>query len=384
MTICRAPARRRTGFARMRILHGPVNVGNQPWTLSRAERALGHQSDVVQNYGTWIGYPADRTLAEVGKKSWRAAVRRSAFALSAPFRYDVLHYYFGRSYLLWDDWGFAFGRSRAIDAAALLEVRIAKLLGRRRFMTLQGCDVRLAGESNRTNTWTPCGEGRCSAFSACRERYDQNRRAMIDTLLPLMDRVFYLNPELGRWVPGGTFLPYANVEIHRIQPAPSPGGRRPRIVHAPSDPNIKGTAMILAALDALSKRFDFELILVQGKTHAEAMEIYRGADLAIDQLLAGWYGGFAVELMAMGKPVAAYIREEDRQFVPPAMWDDMPILRLRPDTLEEDFSAILAHPEALAEAGARSRAYVERWHDPLRIACALDRIYRDPRAPLNF
>lgn len=28
----------------MRILHGPVNVGNQPWSVSRAERALGHSS----------------------------------------------------------------------------------------------------------------------------------------------------------------------------------------------------------------------------------------------------------------------------------------------------------------------------------------------------
>lgn len=368
----------------MRVLHGPVNVGNQPWSLSRAERAAGDKSDLVVNYGTWIGYPSDRTLAQLGSKTAKAAASRAAFALSAPFRYDVLHYYFGRSFMLWDDWGVALGRSRASDALALLDVRIARRLGKRCFMTLQGCDVRIAGDSNRMNAWTPCATGRCSVFESCIQTYDRRRQAMVDKLLPLMDRVFYLNPELGHWVPRGTFLPYANVGIHDIEPSPPQGGRRPRIVHAPSDPNIKGTPMILAALDALSKRFDFELILVQGKSHTEAMQIYRDADLAIDQLLAGWYGGFAVELMAMGKPVAAYIREEDKRFVSPAMWDDMPILRLRPDFLEDDLAAILAKPEKLPEIGAQSRAYVERWHDPARIAGALARIYRDPSAPLDL
>ena len=50
----------------MRVLHGPVNVGNQPWVLSRAERALGINSDVVVSYGTWLEYPADRVLTAWG------------------------------------------------------------------------------------------------------------------------------------------------------------------------------------------------------------------------------------------------------------------------------------------------------------------------------
>jgi hypothetical protein len=368
----------------LRILHGPVNVGNQPWSLSRAERTLGHASDLVVNYGTWLGYPADRVLSDLGKKSARNALNRAAFALGAPFRYDVVHYYFGRSFMLWDDWGRALGNSSLQDGAALLDARIARALGRRRFMTLQGCDVRIAGDSNRDNAWTPCGPGLCSAYETCRASLDARRHAMIQSLLPLMDRVFYLNPELGRWVPGGIFMPYANVDIHAVVPAPPTGNARPRIVHAPSDPAIKGTGRILAALEALSGRFDFELVLVQGKTHAEAMEIYRSADLAIDQILAGWYGGFAVELMAMGKPVAAYIRDEDVRYVDPRMWADMPLVRLRPDRLEEDLAAVLSQPALLAARGARSRAYVERWHDPLRIAKALEKVYRDPTTSLNL
>ncbi|MGE0500680.1 MAG: hypothetical protein AB7I79_03365 [Rhizobiaceae bacterium] len=368
----------------MRILHGPVNVGNQPWSLSRAERALGHRSDLVVNYGTWLGYPADRTLTPLSDKSPASALKRVRFAMTAPLRYDVLHYYFGRGFMLWDDWGRVLGASPFTDWWTLADVRLAKALGRRRFLTLQGCDVRIAADSNATNRWTPCSEGRCSAYGACISGYDRIRLAMIEKLMPLMDHVFFLNPELGRWVPNGTFLPYANVDIRQIKPSLPPLGKRIRVVHAPSDPNIKGTGLILAALERLSTRFDFELILVQGKSHAEAMEIYRGADVAIDQILAGWYGGFAVELMAMGKPVAAYIRDEDLQFVSPQMVADIPILRLRPDHLEDDLAAILSSPAKLAEAGVRSRAYVERWHDPEAIAAALTKVYIDPNVPLSI
>lgn len=368
----------------MRILHGPVNVGNQPWSLSRAERALGHKSDVVVNYGTWLGYPADKTLSEYGKDSRKARLARTAFALTAPFRYDVIHYYFGRSFMLWDDFGRVLGRSPEEDRNALRDATLAKKLGRKLFMTLQGCDARQADVSNRTNAITMCKPDGCPAYVACTTGIDTTRRAMIETLLPLMDRVFYLNPELGHLIPNGTFMPYANVNVEgQNEFAPVPG-RRPRIVHAPSNAGIKGTPLVLAALERLKARFDFELILIENTPHTEAMKLYQSADMAIDQVLAGWYGGFAVELMAMGKPVAAYIREEDRSFLPAKMWDELPILRLNPRTLDDDLAAILASPAKLVEQGECSRRFVLRWHNPAVTAKALARIYEDPNAPFDI
>lgn len=366
----------------MRVLHAPVNVGNQPWSLSRAERALGLDSDVVQNYGTWIGYPADRTLSKYAQNNLRARVERTLFSLSAPFRYDVIHYYFGRSLMLWDDYGRVIGRSAREDARCLMDVRLAKRLGRRLMMTLQGCDARQAELSNRTNAVTMCRTGACPAYENCVSSIDASRQAMIRHVLPLMDRVFYLNPELGHVAPNGEFLPYANADVMNETVTPPNPGRRPRILHAPSNGGIKGTGLLLAALERLKGRFDFETVLVENTPHAEAVELYRSADLAIDQLLAGWYGGFAVELMAMGKPVAAYIREEDRRFVPVAMWEEMPIMRIDERTLDDDLARILARPDRLAVSGARSRAFVERWHDPLKVARALLAIYEDVSAPL--
>ena len=83
-----------------------------------------------------------------------------------------------------------------------------------------------------------------------------------------MDRVLYLNPELGHFVPNATFLPYANVDIAAQAIALPQPGRRVRIVHAPSSGTIKGTPQILAALERMKERSDFELLLIEGKPHA--------------------------------------------------------------------------------------------------------------------
>ncbi|MDA9430548.1 glycosyltransferase [Bradyrhizobium sp. CCBAU 51627] len=363
----------------MRVLHGPFNIGNQPWSLSRAERRRGSASDLVVRSGTWLRYPADRILSDDADSSFKKSMRSAMFGLWSLLRYDVLHYYFGATFLYpgysLSDEGY---RARLFRRLLTTDLRFAKLLRKKIFMTLQGCDVRMAANGNLRNQWTMCASGRCSAYETCVNILDARRGYLVEHILPLFDRVFYLNPELGHFVRDGQFLPYANVEIAAFAPDYPSSQGRPRIVHAPSDASIKGTSMILDALERLKSRFDFELILVEKKTHEEAMAIYRSADLAIDQVLAGWYGGFAVEMMAMGKPVACYIREDDLKFVPKAMRDDLAILNLDPGRLEDNLARILEQRSEWTEFGKRARRYVERWHDPDKIAAAMIAAYRRP------
>lgn len=363
----------------MNILHGPFNIGNQPWALSRAERRLGSRSDLVVRTSTWFKYPADKVLYTEGNARITKAIRGARFGISAVTQYDVLHYYFGMTFLYP---GYPASaetvRGRVLNWLTTVDLRLARSLGRKTFMTLQGCDVRLAGEGNQRNEWTMCASGRCSAYQTCIDLLDDRRRYLIRRILPLFNRVFYLNPELGHLVSEGQFLPYANVEIEKFAPTyPSRTGR-PKIVHAPSDGTIKGTSMILAALEQLRSRYDFELIVVEKKTHEEALALYRSADLAIDQVLAGWYGGYAVEMMAMGKPVACYIRELDMKFVPKEMRDEMPILKINPGSLVDDLAAIFDRRAEWHNAGQQSRRYVERWHNPDRIAKAMLKAYDSP------
>jgi hypothetical protein len=359
----------------LRVLHAPINVGNQPWVLSRHERALGVHSDVVVNYSTWLHYPADRCLGQWGDNSWPSRWRRLRFALMAPWRYDVLHYYFGQSFFAW-------GNGRRPNRRWFKDLQLARRLGRTVLMTLQGCDVRLSDRSAARNQVTMCHRGCCDSVAACRAERDQCRRVLIERILPGMDRVFVLNPELAHDVPGAEFLPYACVDVEALPVVPPRTAGPITILHAPSDPSKKGTRFITAAIERLQRRYPIEFVQVSGLPHEEALKLYPQADLVIDQVLAGWYGGFAVEMMAMGKPVACYIRDEDLKFVPPAMVGQLPLLRVHPDTLEEDLERAIAARGQWPEWGRQSRRFVLDWHHPRRIAQAMIEIYRNPKAPL--
>ncbi|NIX76823.1 glycosyltransferase [Microvirga terricola] len=361
----------------MRVLHGPVNIGNQPWVLSRHERQLGIDSELVVNYTPSLGYKADRVVSPLGWVSEEEMRARLLNGLRAPFDYDVLHYYFGRSLMYWDDYG-----SR--NYLPFLDVEVARRLGRSIIFTLQGCDVRIAGDSTIRNRFTPCRAGHCTVFDTCLATLDDQRRHFIRDILPKADRVFFLNPELGHFLGRGEFLPYSSVEIDRFEVIPPVTGRPPRILHAPTNGEIKGTPAILEAIDQLRHRYEFEFVLVRNMTHEEALKAYQTADLVIDQVLAGWYGGFAVEVMAMGKPVLCYLREEDFEFVPKEMFADIPIINIRPDRLAADIAQALDRRAEWGEWSARSRQFVEKWHNPAGIAAALARVYEDPTAPLTL
>jgi hypothetical protein len=106
-------------------------------------------------------------------------------------------------------------------------------------------------------------------------------------------------------------------------------------------------------------------------------QVLEEADLLVDQLLSGWYGGVAVEMMALGKPVICYLRDKDLDFIGESMRADLPIIRATPKTIYEVLKDYLVRrrPE-LAEIGARSRTFVEKWHDPISIAGLLSEAYR--------
>ncbi len=352
-----------------KIVHAPVNIGNQPYALACSEKKLGLNSQVIVNYNTWVNYPVDEVL-RIEKKlgSLQDKLRRVFKSLYYVFSANVLHYYFGRSFFCWDDLG-------TRNKFWYSDLKLAKFLKKGLVMTLQGCDVRLAHQSDQNNAYTPCRKGECNAYQNCIDNYDHDRKFLIEKILPLMDHVFYLNPELGRFVKKGSFLPYCSVDVNNITVVPPRTQGKLTIVHAPSDASTKGTKYILAAISKLKDEHEFEFTLVQNKTHAEAMQIYASADLAIDQMLYGWYGAFAVELMAMGKPVVCYIREDDLHYIPQEMKADLPIINADPETLTEVLRKILENRNSLIEHSLKSVAYVKKWHNPDQIAREVQQFY---------
>jgi hypothetical protein len=184
---------------------------------------------------------------------------------------------------------------------------------------------------------------------------------------------YALNPDLLHVLPErASFLPYASFDPASVSPAPPASvSSRPLVfVHAPSHRGAKGTEHVLAAAAALkAEGLAFELRLIEHLDRQHALVAYRGCDVMIDQLLAGWYGGLGLEAMALGKPVIAYLREEDMGALSPDIRRELPVINASPGTLTEVMRRMITMPRGELHAlGHSSRKFALNWHDPLRIA----------------
>jgi len=154
---------------------------------------------------------------------------------------------------------------------------------------------------------------------------------------------------------------------------PSPGNKKPKIVHAPSIKATKGTEFVDAAIEKLRKiGMDFEYVEVFGVTHKEAMKIYSEADIIVDELRMGSYGAFACEAMALGKPVITYVLDDLLKTYP----EGFPIVNANPDTIFKVLEELISSPEKCHEIGRKSRAYAEKVHDIRVVAAKLLEIYK--------
>lgn len=163
----------------------------------------------------------------------------------------------------------------------------------------------------------------------------------------------------------------------RYQPAyPEVGNLRPvRVVHAPNHREFKGSRHLEYAVESLRQEgVEIELILVERRSNEEALEIYKSADLIFDQCLIGFHGYFALEAMALGKPVMCFIRKPDEYLLHP---EECPIINTHVMTLKEDLRRLVARRGELGEIGRRGRSYVEKHFSLEAFAGRLERTYRE-------
>lgn len=325
-----------------------------------------------------FGYPVDHVVWEDGDRVAVQELKRWRLLPRVLRDYDVIHFNFGST--------LAPQRSPADvpDAPTAARIRervylryeavfeqldlpLLRRAGKAIFVTFQGDDARQGDVSAQfpVNSATEAPPGQYTPES------DANKRRRIRRFGRYADGIYALNPDLLRVLPErARFVPYAHVDPRKWAGRPVGGNDRPLVLHAPTNRQTKGTRFVEEAVARLkSEGIEFDFQLVEGVTQTEAVALYRQADLVVDQLLAGWYGGLAVEAMALGRPVVSYVREDDLGFVPQPMRAQIPIVSAEPTTIHDVLKDLLTtRREDLSELGRRSRAYVERWHDPRHIA----------------
>src|SRR5205814_10162633 len=108
--------------------------------------------------------------------------------------------------------------------------------------------------------------------------------------------------------------------------------------------------------------------IVECLRHDEAFERYRRADIVVDQLNAGWYGVFAIECLALGKPVVTFLHDEAVRRTEEAYGTKVPLVSATKETLRESLRPLVEDAALRRQIGAASRAYAERLHDVDAIA----------------
>jgi hypothetical protein len=307
---------------RLRVVHTPLNVAGIPWTNVQALRRKGVDAQLVVVERQKLHPEADRSLDRPADFWGRQIVQWPAFLRLLPVT-DVFHFYFGWTLV-----------------PRKLTWPILKATRRKSVLHFLGSDIR----------------GKTPDQLAYARGADARIVGSYDAL---------------RWVPDAHVVS-PGLDLSQYIP-PEPEERsRPVVVHAPSSRRRKGTEHLVEACEGL----DVELDIVENLRHDEARRHYERADIVVDQLNAGWYGIFALEAMALGKPVLSYLRPEAVQETQHALGVEIPIVTITKDTLRDRIAELTGDAERRHRIGAASRAYVERVHDADKGAERLLEIYR--------
>jgi glycosyltransferase involved in cell wall biosynthesis len=305
----------------LRVTHCPVNTAGVPWQNVQALRRKGVEARLVvfERYTLHpeADWSLDRPQGFMRRQSaqWRALVKLLA-------QTDVFHFYFGLTLV-----------------PKSLQFPILTALRKKSVMHFLGSDIR----------------GKRPAELAWASRAGARIVGSYDAI---------------RWVPEAEVVP-PGIDLREYVPQPREERGRPVVVHAPSSRRRKGTEHVIAAC----RQLPVELEIVEGLHHDEARRRYERADIVVDQLNAGWYGLFAIEAMALGKPVVSFLHDEAVARTEEAFGLEVPVVSATADTLVERLRPLVESPGERGRIGTASRAYVERVHDADRVADRLLDIY---------
>ena len=141
------------------------------------------------------------------------------------------------------------------------------------------------------------------------------------------------------------------------------------IAHLPSIRKVKGTSNVVRGVKkAVTNGADITLDIIENVPIDEAMKRLEKAHICIDWMSPDYdiHGVVSLEAMIRGIPVVCNI---DRSLYP----DDIPIIASRPDELADVLKGIYDSRSDLRSRGEASRAYTLKRHHPSKVAGMIER-----------
>jgi glycosyltransferase involved in cell wall biosynthesis len=153
---------------------------------------------------------------------------------------------------------------------------------------------------------------------------------------------------------------------------------RPVVVfHAPNHRELKGTRFLIAACAELEAEGEpIELRLVERVPNSEIRRQLAEADIVADQFIVGWYALFAIEAMAMAKPVLCYLRPDLLElYTLYSFAGECPLVNTPALEVKERLRELVRDAPRRRELGLAGRRYVEDHHSLEAVGQMLAGIY---------
>lgn len=180
-------------------------------------------------------------------------------------------------------------------------------------------------------------------------------RAELERLAPPL---FVTTLDLIDDLPSATWLPHV-IDRYLWRPGRPVFERSvPRVLHAPSREQMKGTRWVDEACQPLADRGLIEYIRLSGVPYEQMPARIRDADIVIDQLALGSYGVLALQGLSSERLVVGHVADHVRARVP----GPLPIVEAAPEGLAEVLDELLSDRSSHQDLAAEGRRYVERCH----------------------
>ncbi len=361
----------------MRVLLGPGDTASFPTRLARALAERGAHCWVVDftqhRYSAGPGKLGQARLWGAGPARFIGGlIARGGPAGSLGSALKAIAQFIVFIWSLFRADAFVFVSSRSL-LPGYLDLPIYRLLGKRVIRVFLGTDSRpryMTGWHHQV--LDPAGQA-----DACKKlaRRVRRQRARVRWMSRWAD-VVVENPLCGHyqqrpfinWFHVGFPHDPAFFEMNeeRAERAKPQAAGAVKILHCPSNPEVKGTERIEAVIDKLkADGVAIDYTRITGMPHAEVLRHLQTCDLVIDELYSDSpMAGFASEAAAYGRPVivGGYGWEELHQ----RLGENFSVNWLcRPGELERVAREAIEQPEAARTIGEQARAFMNGyWHQP--------------------
>lgn len=326
----------------MRIFHGPLEIAGQMGILSGELKRRGHLSAGYNIFHSYLGYQ-DHLVNTNPHEIQRTHKHIINF-------FDLFHFHYASSLL-----------------PDYKDLEIIRSKGKKMIMHHWGNDIRFHDQARINNPYVYTGDS--PPNEVIHQRLTAISEYVDEAIVQDYEVYTYASPYYKK-----VHVVPISIDISRFIPSyPKKQTKRPLILHAPTNPDFKGTDSIEAAIQHLQKSYNFEYRRIQNLNHEEAIRLYEEADLIIDQIRCGSYGLLSVEAMALGKPVVAFIRSDVAARFPA----QLPVVNANPDNITTVIQFLLENPSLRLEMGKQGREYAEKYHAKEVVVDMLEQIYGD-------